>query len=237
MRRFAAARSPLGHKQPTRLPPCVTCSPSHKQVLERALRQAGSQFNTDNSNPTVGFVRLSGALHCEERAAFQEIAHQLCRCAHALCCKLLARHRATRAAALPPVAPVFPVNTPDRPRALIACLLHNHHPPPLLAVARSTSPSAAAPALMTTWPSSKRCWLSCTGGWLCNRHPALHRRPTVGLCAVGLCLGAVCVRWQHSVNRPACSLLGKGGWFVSYCFCCCADGAHVPAGRSRRLCL
>jgi hypothetical protein len=52
----------------------------HMQVLERALSQAGSQFNTDASNPTVGFVRLSGALHCDERSAFQEIAHQLCRC-------------------------------------------------------------------------------------------------------------------------------------------------------------
>ncbi len=51
------------------------------QVLERALSQASSQFNTDPSNPTVGFVRLSGALHCDERSAFQEIAHQLCRCA------------------------------------------------------------------------------------------------------------------------------------------------------------
>lgn len=50
------------------------------QALERALRAASSQFNTDSSNPTVGFVRLSGALHCDERSAFQEIAHQLCRC-------------------------------------------------------------------------------------------------------------------------------------------------------------
>lgn len=49
------------------------------QVLERALQSANSQFNTDASNPTVGFLRLSGALHCEERSAFQEIAHQLCR--------------------------------------------------------------------------------------------------------------------------------------------------------------
>lgn len=31
-------------------------------------------------NPTVGVVRLSGALHCDERAAFVEIARQLCRC-------------------------------------------------------------------------------------------------------------------------------------------------------------
>lgn len=56
-----------------------TCVCATTQVLERALRQAGSQFNTDPSNPTVGFVRLSGALHCDERSAFQEIAHQLCR--------------------------------------------------------------------------------------------------------------------------------------------------------------
>lgn len=56
----------------TKLPPPL-------QVLERALRAASSQFNTHSSNPTIGFVRLSGALHCDERSAFQEIAHQLCR--------------------------------------------------------------------------------------------------------------------------------------------------------------
>ena len=62
----------------------------HPQVLERALRCASSRFNTDASNPTIGFVRLSGALHCDERSAFQEIAHQLCRWAkHMLLCSLL----------------------------------------------------------------------------------------------------------------------------------------------------
>lgn len=55
----------------------------YTQVLERALLQASSQFNPDATNPSVGFVRLSGALHCDERSAFQEIAHQLCRCVSA----------------------------------------------------------------------------------------------------------------------------------------------------------
>jgi hypothetical protein len=60
--------------------------PLHSQVLERALRQASSQFNSDASNPSLGFVRLSGALHCDERSAFQEIAHQLCRCVELWLC-------------------------------------------------------------------------------------------------------------------------------------------------------
>jgi hypothetical protein len=83
-----AIRSP--HSQPCRLAPApaqqppwcdaVVCCHAPAQVLERAVRSACSQYNTDGSNPTLGVVRLSGVLHCEERAAFQEIAHQLCRC-------------------------------------------------------------------------------------------------------------------------------------------------------------
>eukprot|EP00775_Hariotina_reticulata_P002948 gene2948-3233_t len=48
-------------------------------VLERVLRSAHVLHNPDPANPTLGAVRLSGVLHSEERAAFQEIAHQLCR--------------------------------------------------------------------------------------------------------------------------------------------------------------
>lgn len=36
--------------------------------------------------------------------------------------------------------------------------------PPPCSAARSAFRSAAVPAMMTTWPSSRRCWQSCTGG-------------------------------------------------------------------------
>lgn len=100
-------------------------------MLERALRQAGSQFNTDSSNPTVGFVRLSGALHCEERAAFQEIAHQLCRCVCPCALLQLLFFKANQQQGRSPTSSstsLSCVNTTDRPGALIlrAC----SRPPP-----------------------------------------------------------------------------------------------------------
>uniref|UniRef100_A0A383VEZ4 Origin recognition complex subunit 4 n=1 Tax=Tetradesmus obliquus TaxID=3088 RepID=A0A383VEZ4_TETOB len=47
-------------------------------VLQRVLRSSMAQHNTEPGNPTLGAVQLSGVLHCDERIAFQEIAHQLC---------------------------------------------------------------------------------------------------------------------------------------------------------------
>ncbi|KAF6256569.1 origin recognition complex subunit 4 C-terminus-domain-containing protein [Scenedesmus sp. NREL 46B-D3] len=47
-------------------------------VLERVLRSSMAQHNIEQDNPTLGAVRLSGVLHCDERTAFQEIARQLC---------------------------------------------------------------------------------------------------------------------------------------------------------------
>jgi hypothetical protein len=55
------------------------------QVLERVLRSSMAQHNTEQGNPTLGAVRLSGVLHCDERTAFQEVAHQLCRSAAGAC--------------------------------------------------------------------------------------------------------------------------------------------------------
>jgi hypothetical protein len=57
-----------------------TQPPHHRalQVLERAIAGV-TERNTDPSNPSVGVVRLSGALHADERSAFVEFAHQLCR--------------------------------------------------------------------------------------------------------------------------------------------------------------
>lgn len=36
------------------------------------------EHNTAPGNPALGVVRIHGALHGDERAAFQEIARQLC---------------------------------------------------------------------------------------------------------------------------------------------------------------
>lgn len=36
------------------------------------------RFNTDPADPRVGFVRLTGLAHADERAAFKEMARQLC---------------------------------------------------------------------------------------------------------------------------------------------------------------
>ena len=58
-------------------PPSVP--PSCHQLVERALQTLASRHNpTSSSEPSVGVVRISGLLHLEERAAFQEIARQLC---------------------------------------------------------------------------------------------------------------------------------------------------------------
>ena len=51
---------------------------STPQVIERALRTISDKYNTEPDNPAVGIVRISGTLHSEERAAFLEVAHQLC---------------------------------------------------------------------------------------------------------------------------------------------------------------
>ena len=36
------------------------------------------KYNVNAASPTVGIVTLSGLLHSEEKAAFREIARQLC---------------------------------------------------------------------------------------------------------------------------------------------------------------
>ena len=60
------------------------------QVLERSIAELQQKLNTNPDNPQVGVVRLSGLVHTDDRAAFQEIARQLCMCAqslpHALTC-------------------------------------------------------------------------------------------------------------------------------------------------------
>lgn len=53
------------------------------QLVERALAEVCAAHNTgagsgSGGDKTVGVVRLSGLLHCEERTAFQEVARQLC---------------------------------------------------------------------------------------------------------------------------------------------------------------
>lgn len=155
---------------------CLHCEGSSTaQVLERALRQAGSQFNTDAGNPTVGFVRLSGALHCDERSAFQEIAHQLCRWASNLGKAKTAHHlvRTCSTILIGSMAPDAHTSSCDGNRAAptssnclrvpsaadIGPAVETTCPTPCRLVcadwvtcpaARSTSPSAAALALMTT---------------------------------------------------------------------------------------
>ncbi|KAI8464391.1 MAG: hypothetical protein J3K34DRAFT_440678 [Monoraphidium minutum] len=47
-------------------------------LLERVLGALCREHNTSPSNPALGVVRLHGALHGDERTAFQEIARQLC---------------------------------------------------------------------------------------------------------------------------------------------------------------
>lgn len=48
------------------------------QVVERALSELQARFKAAAGGPRVGVVRLSGLVHTDERAAFQEIARQLC---------------------------------------------------------------------------------------------------------------------------------------------------------------
>ena len=50
------------------------------QAVERAAAVLEAKYNTDTSNPRLGFVRLTGLAHLDERTAFREIARQLCRC-------------------------------------------------------------------------------------------------------------------------------------------------------------
>lgn len=49
------------------------------QIVERIAASLMAKYNTEATNPRVAFVRLTGLLHTEERAAFKEIARQLCR--------------------------------------------------------------------------------------------------------------------------------------------------------------
>lgn len=49
------------------------------QVVHRVLTQLKAKYNTDESTPIVGFVRLTGLAHTEDVVAFREIARQLCK--------------------------------------------------------------------------------------------------------------------------------------------------------------
>ena len=51
------------------------------QVVERVLERLAADANNDPACPVLGVVRLSGLVHAEERAAFREVARQLCLCA------------------------------------------------------------------------------------------------------------------------------------------------------------
>lgn len=51
------------------------------QVVERVLERLAADVNRDPACPVLGVVRLNGIVHAEERAAFREIARQLCTCA------------------------------------------------------------------------------------------------------------------------------------------------------------
>ena len=46
--------------------------------MERAIAYLEAKYNTVPDNPVVGVVRLSGLIFNEDRAAFREIARQLC---------------------------------------------------------------------------------------------------------------------------------------------------------------
>ena len=50
------------------------------QVLERTVAELQERLNLNADNPQMGVVRLSGLVHADELAAFQEIARQLCMC-------------------------------------------------------------------------------------------------------------------------------------------------------------
>ncbi|KAK9830634.1 hypothetical protein WJX81_007243 [Elliptochloris bilobata] len=47
-------------------------------VVERVLTQLAAEVNRDPGCPVLGVVRVNGGVHAEERAAFREIARQLC---------------------------------------------------------------------------------------------------------------------------------------------------------------
>jgi len=49
-------------------------------VVERVLEQLAAELNADPARPVLGVVRLNGVVHAEERAAFRNIARQLCLC-------------------------------------------------------------------------------------------------------------------------------------------------------------
>ena len=48
------------------------------QVVERAAAVLTAKYNNDDKQPRIGFVKLTGLAHADERAAFREIARQLC---------------------------------------------------------------------------------------------------------------------------------------------------------------
>ncbi len=48
--------------------------------MERVLEQLAAELNADPARPVLGVVRLNGVVHAEERAAFRNIARQLCLC-------------------------------------------------------------------------------------------------------------------------------------------------------------
>ncbi len=52
--------------------------PCALQAIESALAEACARHNAPGAAPLLGVVRLSGSLHCEERAALSEAARQLC---------------------------------------------------------------------------------------------------------------------------------------------------------------
>lgn len=48
-------------------------------VVHRVLAELKAKYNTDESRPVIGFVRLTGLAHTEDVVAFREIARQLCK--------------------------------------------------------------------------------------------------------------------------------------------------------------
>jgi len=48
------------------------------QAVGRAVQELLQKYNTNAASPAVGIVSLNGLIHNEEKAAFREIARQLC---------------------------------------------------------------------------------------------------------------------------------------------------------------
>jgi len=48
------------------------------QAVGRAVQELLQKYNTNAASPAVGIVSLYGLIHNEEKAAFREIARQLC---------------------------------------------------------------------------------------------------------------------------------------------------------------